>query len=163
MPRSCTKHRLTPQTFLLSILHKLLLPINPNRTPCTSGHHEHDIYGDHAFCCEQGSKTREHIIIAMDFAGALSPVLAQAGYLFPNTPMAVEQLFHLHSDSTAGPFGISSLLIPQHAIINHTPLLGQTSTSPGPRLPPRPRPTNLMLKTFSKHNHCQIRQQSSTP
>jgi hypothetical protein len=42
----------------------------------------------------------------MDFAGALSPVLAQAGYLFPNTPMAVEQLFHLRSDSTAQPFDI---------------------------------------------------------
>ena len=43
----------------------------------------------------------------MDFAGSLSPVLAQAGYLFPNTPMAVEQLFHLCSDSTARPFGLS--------------------------------------------------------
>ena len=42
----------------------------------------------------------------MDFAGSLSPVLAQAGYLFPNTPMAVEQLFHLRSDSTAQPFDI---------------------------------------------------------
>jgi hypothetical protein len=43
----------------------------------------------------------------MDFAGALFPALAQAGYLFPNTPMAVEPLFHLRSDSTARPFDIS--------------------------------------------------------
>ena len=40
-----------------------------------------------------------------------------------------------------------SLPTPQHATIAHTPPLGQTSTSPGPRLPPRP--TNLTLKTFS--------------
>jgi hypothetical protein len=31
----------------------------------------------------------------------------QAGYLFPNTPMAVEQLLHLRSNSTARPFNIS--------------------------------------------------------
>jgi hypothetical protein len=43
----------------------------------------------------------------MDFAGALSPVLAQAGYLSPNTPMAVEPLFHLRSDSTSQLFDIS--------------------------------------------------------
>ena len=61
--------------------------------------------------------------------------------------MAVEQLFHLRSDSTAQPSTFHSLLIPQHATIAHTPLLGQISTSPGPRL--TPRPTNLTLKTFS--------------
>jgi hypothetical protein len=45
MSRSCMKHRLTPLTFLLCIRRKLRLPIypNPNRTPCTCGHHEHDI------------------------------------------------------------------------------------------------------------------------
>ncbi len=107
MSHSCTKHCLTPLTFLLSIRYKLLLPIYPNRTPCTCGHHVHDIYGYHTFCCKQGSKKRAHIIIAMDFAGSLSPVFAQAGYLFPNTPMAVEQFFHLRSDSKAQPFGIS--------------------------------------------------------
>jgi len=41
-----------------------------------------------------------------------------------------------------------SLLIPQHAATAHTPLLGQTSTSPGPRLRPT-RPNYLTLKTFS--------------
>ncbi len=41
---------------LLSICRKLRLPIYPNRTPFTCGHHERDIYGDHAFCCERGSK-----------------------------------------------------------------------------------------------------------
>jgi hypothetical protein len=48
-----------------------------------------------------------HNVIARNFAGALSPVLAQAGYLYPNTPMAVEPLFHLRSNPTAGPFDIS--------------------------------------------------------
>jgi hypothetical protein len=42
------------------------------------------------FCCKRGSKKWAHNVIAMDFAGALSPDLAQAGYLYPNTPMAVE-------------------------------------------------------------------------
>jgi hypothetical protein len=101
MSRCCMKHRLTPLTFLLCICCKLRLPIYPNRTPCTCGQHDHDIYGDHAFCCKRGSKKRAHNIIAMDFAGALSPVLAQAGYLYPNTPMAVAPLLHLRSDSTA--------------------------------------------------------------
>ena len=107
MSHSCMKHRLTPLTFLPCIRHKLQLPIYPNRTPYTCGHHEHDIYGDHTFCCERGSKKRAHNIIAVDFAGALSPVLAQAGYLYPNTPMAVEPLFHLCSNSTARSFDIS--------------------------------------------------------
>ena len=43
-----------------------------------------------------------------------------------------------------------SLPIPPHATTPHTPLLGQTSTSPGPRL--SPRPTNLTLKTLSKQS-----------
>ena len=101
MSRCCMKHRLTPLTFLLCICCKLRLPIYPNRTPCTCGHHEHDIYGDHVFCCKRGSKKQAHNIITMDFAGALSPVLAQAGYLYPNTPMAVAPLLHLRSDSIA--------------------------------------------------------------
>jgi hypothetical protein len=67
----------------------------------------------------------------------ISPVFAQAGYLYPNTPMVVEPLFHLRSDSTARPFDISSLPTPQHATIAHSPPLGQTSTSPGP--PPTPK------------------------
>jgi hypothetical protein len=105
MSHSCIKNRLTPLTFLLCIRRKLRLPIYPNRTPCTCGHHEHDISGDHAFSCERGSKKRALNIIVMDFARALSTALAQAGYLFPITPMAVKPLFHLRSDSTARPFG----------------------------------------------------------
>jgi hypothetical protein len=46
-------------------------------------------------------------VIARDFAGALSPVLAQAGYLYPNTPMDVEPLFHIHTNPKAQPFNIS--------------------------------------------------------
>jgi hypothetical protein len=107
MSRSCIKHGLTPLTFVLCIWHKLWLPIYANRTPFICGHHDHDIYGDQAFCCERGSKKRAHNVIARDFAGALSTVLAQAGYLYPNTPMAVEPLFLLHSNPTAWPFDIS--------------------------------------------------------
>ncbi len=53
------------------------------------------------------AKKRAHNVIARDFAGALSPVQAQAGYLYPNTPMAVEPLFHLRSNPTAQLFDIS--------------------------------------------------------
>ncbi len=45
----------------------------------------------------------------MDFAGAL----------YPNTPMAVEPLFHLHSDSTAWPFNIS--FSPDPTACHHCP------------------------------------------
>ena len=123
-------------TFLLCIRRKLRLPIYPNRTPCTCGHREHDIYGDHAFSCERGSKKRAHNIIAMDFAGALSPALAQAGYLFPNTPMAIEQLFHLRSDSTARPFDIS--FSPDPTSFHHCPYttIGADINITGP--PPTP-------------------------
>jgi hypothetical protein len=107
MFRSCAKHCLTLLTFLLCIRCKLYLSIYLNRTLCICGHHDHDIYGVHAFCCERGSKKWAHNIIALDFAGALSPVLAQAGYLYPNTSMAVKPLFHLHSDPMAQPFDVS--------------------------------------------------------
>jgi hypothetical protein len=56
MSPNCIKNRLTPLTFLLCIRRKLRLPIYPNRAPCTCGHHEHDIYGDHALSCERCSK-----------------------------------------------------------------------------------------------------------
>ena len=82
----------------------------------------------------------------MDFAGALSPVLAQAGHLFPNTPMAVEQLFHLRSDSTAHPFDIS--FSPGLTACHYCPYttIGTDINITGhPHL--HPRPTNL--KTFS--------------
>ena len=52
-------------------------------------------------------KKRAHNVIAQDFALALSPALAQAGYIHPNTPLTIEPLFHLRSDPTARPFDIS--------------------------------------------------------
>ena len=52
MSCSYTKHRFTPLTLLFSIRRKLRLPIHPTRTHCTCGYHEHDIYGNHAFCCK---------------------------------------------------------------------------------------------------------------
>jgi hypothetical protein len=58
------------------------------------------------FGCEQGNKKRAHNIITQDFPLALSPALAQAGYIHPNTPLTIEPLFHLCSDPTACPFNI---------------------------------------------------------
>ena len=73
----------------------------------------------------------------MDFAVALSPVLVQAGYLFPNTPMAVEPLFHLRSDSTAQPFDIS--FSPDPTACHHCPYttIGADINITGP--PPTPK------------------------
>ena len=73
----------------------------------------------------------------MDFARALSPALTQAGYLFPNTPMAVEPLFHLRSDSTARPFDIS--FSPDPTPFHHCPYttIGADINITGP--PPTPK------------------------
>ena len=62
------------------------------------------------------------------------PWLSNHCFTFAQTHQCVHSTYH-------------SLPTPQHATIAHTPPLGQTSTSPGPRLPPRP--TTLTLKTFS--------------
>jgi len=81
MSRIAINHRLTPLTFLLCIRHKLRIPIYPDRTQCICCHHDHDIYGDQAFCCEKGNNKQAHNVFAKNFAGALSPVLAQAASL----------------------------------------------------------------------------------
>jgi len=85
MSRSAIKHRLSPLSFLICIRRKLRLPIYPPNTRCTCGHHDHDVFGNHAFCCDKGSKKCTHNTIATDFATILSPALAQAGYIYPNT------------------------------------------------------------------------------
>ena len=101
MSQSAIKHRLSPLSFLICIRHKLRLPIYPPNTRCTCGHHDHDVFGDHAFCCDKGSKKRTHNTIATDFAIILSPALAQAGYIYPNTKLDIETHLHLRSDPTA--------------------------------------------------------------
>jgi hypothetical protein len=107
MSRSAIKHRLSPLSFLICIRRKLRLPIYPPNTRCTCGHHDHDVFGDHAFCCDKGSKKRTHNTIATDFATILSPALAQAGYIYPNTKLDIKTHLHLRSDPTARPFDIS--------------------------------------------------------
>jgi len=56
MSRCPIQNRLTPLTFLICIRRKLRLPIYPANIPCLCGHQIHDIFGDHAFCCDKGSK-----------------------------------------------------------------------------------------------------------
>ena len=101
MSRNAIKHRLSPLSFLICIRRKLRLPIYPPNTRCTCGHHDHDVFGDHAFCCDKGSKKCTHNTIATDFATILSPALAQAGYIYPNTKLDIETHLHLRSDPTA--------------------------------------------------------------
>jgi len=52
MSRSAIKHRLSPLSFLVCIRRKLRLPIYQPNTRCICGHHDHDVFGDHAFCCD---------------------------------------------------------------------------------------------------------------
>ena len=87
MSRSAIKHRLSPLSFLICIRRKLRLPIYPPNTRCTCGHHDHNVFGNHAFCSDKGSKKRTHNTIATDFATILSPIFAQAGYIYPNTKL----------------------------------------------------------------------------
>jgi hypothetical protein len=111
MSRSCIKHRLTPLTFLLCIRRKLRLPIYPNMTPCICGHHDQDIYSDQAFCCERISKKRKMSTQRHQYGFRWSPIsrscTSRIWYLYPTTPMAIEPLFRLRSDSAARPFDIS--------------------------------------------------------
>ena len=112
MFRSCMKHRLTPLTFLLCIRRKLRLPIypNPNRTPCTCGHHEHDITETKPSAVKEVAKN-EHITSLLWILPELYLLLLhKPATLFILThpwQLAVEPLFHLCSDSTARPFNIS--------------------------------------------------------
>ena len=107
MSRSAIKHHLSPLSFLICIRRKLRLPIYPPNTRCTCGHHDHDVFGNHTFCCDKGSKKCTHNTNATDFATILSPALAQAGYIYPNTKLDIEMHLHLQSDPTARPFDIS--------------------------------------------------------
>ena len=129
-------HHLTPLTFLISIRYKLLLPIYPNRTPCTCGHHAYDIYGDHTFCCKQGSKN-EHISSLLWILPDLYLLfLHKPATFFPTHPWQSNNCSTSAQTRQHDLSAFHSLPIPQHATIAHTPLLGQTSTSPGPCLPP---------------------------
>jgi hypothetical protein len=82
------KHRLTPLTFLLCFRHKLRLPIYPENTPCTCGHHIHDIFGDHAFCCNKGSKKRAHNVIATSLPSPYHLLWHKLGTCTPTPQLA---------------------------------------------------------------------------
>jgi len=110
----------------------------------------------------------------MNFSGALSPVLAQASYLFPNTPMTVEQLFHLHSDSTAHPFDIS--FSPDPTVCHYCPYttIGADVNITGPPPTPKKYQPEDILNTITanadnnlqRHEHGKLlgrTHKSSTP
>jgi len=137
MSRSPIKNRLTPLSFLLSIRRKLRLPIFPHNTPCICGHKLHDEFGDHAFSCDRGNKKRAHNVIAHDFALALSPALAQAGYIHPNTPLNIEPIFHLRSDPTARPFDLSFSPDPTSSHVCPYTTIGADINITGSPLPPK--------------------------
>ena len=158
MSRSAIKHRLSPLSFLISIQRKLRLPIYPPNTCCTCGHHNHDVFGHHAFCCDKGSKKRTHNTIASDFAIILSPALATAGYIYPNTKLDINTHFHLRSDPTARPFDISFNPNPSshHRCPYNT--IGADITITGTTPPPKRHISEDIIKTITANadHHLQI-------
>ena len=163
MSRSCTKHRLTPLTFLLSIRRKLCLPIYTTQTgPLAPVDITNMPSTETAPSAVNKVAKNKHIT-------SLLWILPELYLLFLHKPATFFQTHPWQSNncSTSAQTRQHNLLtfyslpISHHATIAHTPLLGQTSTSPGPRL--APRPTNLTLKTFSTQSLPRCRQQSSTP
>ena len=149
MSRQPIKNRLLPLTFLLCIRRKLRLPIYPPNTPCICGHSIHDIYGDHAFCCDRGNKKRAHNAITHGFATALSPALTQAGFLSSNAKLSIEPQIHLRSDPTARPFDLS--FSPDPACSHFCPYttIGADINITGPPSPPRRSHTDDILNTIT--------------
>ena len=158
MSRSAIKHRLSPLSFLICIRRKLRLPIYPPNTRCTCGHHDHDVFGDHAFCCDKGSKKRTHNTIATDFATILSPALAQAGYIYPNTKLDIKTHLHLRSDPTARPFDISfnPNPTPHHCCPYIT--IGADITITGTTPPPKRQTSEDIIQTITANadHHLQM-------
>ena len=158
MSRSTIKHHLSPISFLICIRRKLSLPIYPPNTGCTCGHHDHDVFGDHAFCCDKGSKKRTHNTIATDFATILSPALAQAGFIYPNTKLDIETHLHLQSDPTARPFDISFNPNPtSHHCCPYT-TIGADITITGTTPPPKRQTSEDIIQTITANadHHLQM-------
>jgi len=162
MSRCPIKNRLTPLPFLLSIRRKLRLPIFPNNIPCCCGHKLHDEFGDHAFSCDKGNKKRAHNVIAQDFALALSPALAQAGYIHPNTPLTIEPLIYLRSDPTARPFDISFSPDPTSSHVCPYTTIGADINITGSPPPPKHATTEDILNiiTANADNNLQRHERS---
>jgi hypothetical protein len=75
--------------------------------------------------------------------------LAQARYLYPNTPMAVKPLFHLRSDPTAQPFDIS--FSPNPTSCHYCPYttIGADINITGPPPTPKTSQTEDILHTIT--------------
>ncbi len=124
-------------------------PYLPKQDPLHAcGHHEHNIYGDHAFCCERGSKKRAHNVIAMDFAGALSllflhkPATFFLTHPWQSNHCSTSTQTRQHDRST-----FHSLLIPPHSM-PLLPIHHYWGRHQHHRPPAYPQPTNLTLKTL---------------
>jgi hypothetical protein len=158
MSCSAIKHCLSPLSFLICIRCKLHLPIYPPHTRCTCGHRDHDIFGDHVFRCDKGSKKCTHNSIANDFAIILSPALAQAGYIYPNTKMNIETYLHLRSDPTARPFHISFNPDPTSYHCCPYTTIGTDITITGTTPPPKCHTSEDIIQTITANadHHLQM-------
>ena len=83
------------------------------------------------------------------FANALSPALAQAGYIYPNTPLSIEPQFHLRSDPTARPFDISFSPDPTSSHVCPYTTIGADINITGSPSPPKNITTEDILNTIT--------------
>jgi hypothetical protein len=126
MSHSCMKHRFAPLTFLLSIRRILQLPIYPNRTPCTCGHHEHDIYGDHAFAANEVAKNEQITSLLWILPALYLLFLHKPATFIPTHPWQSNHCSTSAQTKQHNHLTFHSLPTPQHATIAHTPPLGPT-------------------------------------
>ena len=108
MCRSNPTNRLPNWSFVIALKRKLRLPIfDPTTTPnCPCGI-QHDIWGDHIFRCVKHNKIAPHNFIRDNWASALQPALALAGYITPSSQLQIEKDNLNISDTHARPFDIS--------------------------------------------------------
>jgi hypothetical protein len=90
-----------------------------------------------------------HNCIANDFAIILSPTLAQAGYIYPNTKLDIETHLHLRSDPTAHPFDISFNVDPTSYHCCPYTTIGADITITGTTPPPKCHTSEDIIQTIT--------------
>ena len=106
--RSVPSNRLTNWEFTTALKRKLRLPLfPPDSTPLCACQTPLDPFGDHVFKCTRICKIGAHNFIRDGFARALTPALATAGFILPNSTIDIEPQLCLPSDPHARPFDIS--------------------------------------------------------
>jgi hypothetical protein len=98
------------------------------------------------------------LLLASDFAIILSPLLAQAGYIYSNTKLDIKTHFHLQSDHAARPFDI--LFNPNSTSHHCCPYntIGADITTTGTTPPPKRHTSKDIIQTITANadHHLQM-------